>query len=234
MENRFIETDNYIKIFGGMVELDKLPKHSHKMAIVYGRFGLGKTTIIERIALDSNAVLVRTLATWSMKTAMQDLCRELGEDEKGSANSLQHRIIDELNNNPRPIIIDEIDTILTSSMKAILTAIRDIHDKTDVPIIFVGMEESRKHLKKEPHYYSRFVKKIEVFPISKTDIEKYCESSSIDISDDLIAHFLKKYPNLRQIKTLIIRLESYCQVNDYDEANLELLKASEIEVRDEI
>jgi DNA transposition AAA+ family ATPase len=234
MEDRFIETDNYIKIFEAMEELAKLPSHSHKMAIFYGRFGLGKTTILDRVALDTNACFIRTLATWTPKSAMAELCRELGVDEKGTSNTLQNRIIDELNNDPRPIIIDEIDTILTSHMRPILTSLRDIHDKTDVPIIFVGMEESRKILKKEPHYYSRFVKKVEVFPISRNDIKKYCESSSVKIDEDLVDYFLRKYPNLRQIKTIIIRLESYCMNNDYEQADLELLKASEIEVRDEI
>jgi DNA transposition AAA+ family ATPase len=234
MEDKFIKTDNYIRIFEAMEELDNLPSHSHKMAIIYGRFGLGKTTIIERLALDTDAALTRTLATWTPKAAMADLCRELGIDEKGTSNTLQNRIIEELNHEPRPIIIDEIDTILTSSMKAILTAFRDIHDKTDIPIVFVGMEESRKILKKEPHYYSRFVKKVEVHPTSKSDIEKYCESSSIKVSDDLIEYFWKKYPNLRQIKTILIRLENYCTNNDFDHADLTILKTSQIEVRDEI
>jgi len=234
MEYEFISTDNYIRCLGVIKELQNLPSHSHKMALFYGKFGLGKSISIGRLATEENAALVRTLGTWTPKSMLCDICFELGLDETGSAATLQHRIIDELIESPRPIIIDEVDTIQSSKHKELLLIIRDIHDLAQTPILFTGMEQCIKHFKKDAHYFSRFVKTVKILPNSKSDIAKYCKSTSIGISEDLIDYFHMKYANLRQIKTLLIRLEEYCENNDYDSANMELLKASQIEKQHDI
>jgi len=234
MEHEFIKTENHLRCFEVLEELDRLPDHSHKMALFYGKFGLGKSISIKKLANDRDAALVRTLGTWTPKSMLQDICFELGLDETGVSSALQKRIIDELIENPRPIIIDEVDTIQTSQHKTLLLIIRDIHDLASVPIVFTGMEECIKRFKRDAHYFSRFVKTVKIVPNTKSDIAKYCKSAEIDISDELINYFHMKYANLRQIKTLIIRLEEYCENNDYDEATLDILQASNIEKQHDI
>ncbi len=236
MNHDFIETDNYIKYLGVLKELQNLPSHSHKMALFYGKFGIGKTLSLERLASYQNAALVRTLGTWTIKTMLVDICTAIGIDETGSAFVLQKRIIDSLIDEdelfpdiPKIIIIDEVDTIQTSKNKNLLLTLRDIHDVSKIPIIFTGMEQSVKHFVKDAHYKSRFVRMIKILPNSKNDISKYCKSSKIKIDEDLVEYFYNKYANLRQIKTLIIRLEAYCDLQEFESANVELLKASEVE-----
>jgi hypothetical protein len=101
-------------------------------------------------------------------------------------------------------------------------------------VFFVGMERSVKKIKNNPHYYSRLVKKVELTAISKDDIAKYCKLSDIQIEDDLITYFSKKYPNLRQVTVIMIRLESYCSINDFKSVDYALFKASPIEKNDEL
>jgi len=48
----------------------------------------------------------------------------------------------------------------------------------------------------------------------------------------LIDYFVKNYPNLRQTKVLLIRLENWCEMNDVDVVNLEVFKRSEVEYGD--
>lgn len=234
MEHEFIKTENHLRCFEVLQELERLPDHSHKMALFYGRFGLGKSISIKKLANDSGAALVRTLGTWGSKSMLQDICFELGLDETGYASTLQKRIIEHLIDEPKALIIDEVDTIQTSQHKNLLLILRDIHDLANIPIIFTGMEACIKKFKRDPHYFSRFVKTVKIVPNTKGDIAKYCKSAEIDISEDLIDYFHLKYANLRQIKTLIIRLEEYCENNDFDEATLDILRASNIEQQHDI
>lgn len=233
MKHKFIETENYIKCSEALMELMELPDHSHKMGLFYGLFGLGKTITLEKLAAENNSALVRTLGGWTPKAMLVDICYELGIDDTGSTAVLQHRVIETLIESPRPLIIDEIDTILTGH-KTELLILRDIHDKAAVPLIFTGMEQCLKLLKKDKHYFSRFVNIVKITANTLKDIAKYCESSDIKIEDDLVEYLHKKFANLRQIKTMIIRLEKFCRDNDLDSADVELLVASNIEERHDI
>lgn len=234
MRHEFIETENYLKCLGAMIELMNLPDHSHKMALFYGQYGRGKTIGIERLASEQNAALVRTIGGWTAKSMLVDICYELGLDESGSASILQHRIIDSLIETPRALIIDEIDTILNSKHSQELLILRDIHDMASVPMVFTGMEKCIKQLKRDAHYFSRFVKTVKILPNTLKDIAKYCQASSIAIEEDLVEYFYTEYANLRRIKTLIIRLEEYCENNDLESADLRLLKSSNIEAYHDI
>lgn len=234
MEHVFIKTENYIKLFEGIQELKALPHDAPKMGIGYGYFGLGKTIALERIATDEDAVLLRAVQAWTLNSALGHLCYQLGLDETGISPVKFDRIVEYLNRNPKIIIIDEIDAIQKSDKKNILEMFRDLHDMTHIVIFFVGMQGSVKKFKKDAHYYSRFAKKIELTSITRNDISKYCEASEIVIKEDLIDYFAKQYPNLRQIKVILIRLEKYCQLNDFEEADLRLFKSSNIERNDEI
>ena len=234
MEHVFIKTENYIKLFEGIQELKDLPDDAPKMGIGHGYFGLGKTIALEKIATDEDAVLLRAVQAWSLSSCLSHLCFELGLDETGTSSSKFDRVIDYLVRTPRIIIIDEIDAILKSEKKNVLEMLRDIHDIAHVVVFFVGMQGSIKKFRKDAHYYSRFAKKVELTAISRNDIAKYCEAATIKIEDDLITYFSKQYPNLRQIKVIIIRLEKYCMLNDFESANYELFKASNIEKNDEI
>jgi len=48
----------------------------------------------------------------------------------------------------------------------------------------------------------------------------------VSITPDLISYFTEKYPNLRQIKVMLLRLENFCAINGYEEVNLKLFKES--------
>ena len=96
----------------------------------------------------------------------------------------------------------------------------------------IGMEESNAKLKKHRHFYSRIVSFVLFENISKEDIEKLCKLSEIEICEDLIQYFHQKYPNLRQITVLLLRLEKYCENNDLDSVDLQTFKSSGAEYGD--
>lgn len=150
-------------------------------------------------------------------------------DTKGSASLLFNRIIEELLENPRIIIIDEIDTLLKADKVSVLELLRDIHDLTSIVLFFVGMEEANAKFKRYRHYYSRITALVQFLPISKSDIEKFCSLSEVKIEVDLIDYFANKYPNLRQLKVLILRLEEFAQLQDLTSINFKTFKESGVE-----
>lgn len=232
MREEFVTTVNYITLYEAIQNLKNLPRTAPKMGLGFGHFGLGKTFGLERISAQENAILLRAAQTWTKSSVLTELCEELGVDTNGHGPIKYKRVIESLVSEPRVIIVDEIDALLRSTKFEVLEMFRDFHDETGVVLFFVGMEESNRKLKKHKHFYSRIVEFVEFQTIQKLDIEKFCGLSDLKLSVDLIDYFHKKFPNLRQIKVLLIRLEKYCEVNDIESVDLKIFKQSGAEYGD--
>lgn len=229
MKESFIETSNYTRLLESFTRLENLPATAPRMGLGYGNFGLGKTFSLERISALKNALLLRAAQTWSKKSVLERLCFELGLDTQGGSGRMYERVLDELRRENRIIIIDEIDALLRSDKTSVLEMFRDIHDETSTVLYMIGMEEANSKLKRHRHYYSRVVEFVEFKQISHNDIEKYCELSEVKIEPDLIDHFSQKYPNLRQIKVLLLRLEAECEIQGEDSVNYKKFKELGVE-----
>ena len=229
MQHKFIQTTNYILCLEAMRELARLPRDMEKMGLFYGNAGRGKSLIIEKLAIDEGAALVRTLGSWTPKQMFIDICEALEIEDTGTTSTLQHRIIDELTLSKRILIIDEVDTLFMNGKKQLLLMLRDIHDMAKTPIILTGMEQCDKMFKRDTHYYERFSRKVKMGDTTEHDIQQLCLNADITIEDDLVKHFFVKYGNFRPVKVLLNALEEYCENNDLSSASLNTFKASGVE-----
>lgn len=229
MKEAFIKTQNYNTFSEAVSNLLLLPPTAPRIGLGYGAFGLGKTMSLSRIAAEHRALLFRAGQTWTKSSFLGDLCDSLGLDRQGVSSTLYNRILNEFRNDSRMIIIDEVDTLLRSSHYEVLETIRDLHDEAHVVILFVGMEEANAKFKRHKHYYSRIVELVKFIPTTFSDIKQFCELSTVSIEDDLVKYFSGKYGNLRQVKVLILRLESASKANDIVTCNLKLFKELELE-----
>lgn len=229
MQHKFIRTTNYNRCLEAMRELQNLPRDMEKMGLFYGNAGRGKSLIIEKLAIDEGAALIRTLGSWTPKQMMIDICEALEIEDSGTTSILQHRIIDELIMQKRIIIIDEVDTLFMNGKKQLLLMLRDIHDMAKTPIILTGMEACDKMFKKDTHYYERFSRKVKMGDTTEHDIGQLCLNSDVKIEEDLVKHFFHRYGNFRPVKVLITALEEYCENNDLETASLSTFKASGVE-----
>lgn len=226
MKEEFVVTRNYSQLYEAIQALKKLPETAPKMGLGHGPFGLGKTFGLEKIAAEENAILLRALQTWTKSSVLTEFCEELGLDTSGTSSAKYKRATESLFAEPRIIIIDEIDAMLRSSKHEVLEMFRDIHDETNCVVFFVGMEEADAKLRKHKHFYSRIVKFVRFVPICDNDIEAFCALSDVKIKADLLNFFIKKYPNLRQIKVMLLNLEDYCEINSIEECDLKTFKES--------
>jgi len=229
MREVFVETSNYSTLLESFARLESLPVSAPRIGLGYGSFGLGKTFSLERIAAKKNAVLLRAVQTWSKRQLLEKLSFELGLDISGGSGRMYERVVEELRRERRTIIIDEIDALLRGEKVGTLELLRDLHDETSIVLYFIGMEEANAKLKRHRHYYSRIVELVEFKSISEADVAKFCELCDVEVEADVVAYLAKKYPNLRQIKVLLLRLEKECMVNDIESVNMATYKELGVE-----
>ena len=98
---------------------------------------------------------------------LQEILAEIGEEIHGQISSLSDQCKLRLKLKPQVLIVDEIDYLM-NNLKTI-EILRDIHDETDCPIIFVGMGLAHKKLERYKHLFDRFseIVKFETFSISR-------------------------------------------------------------------
>lgn len=229
MREDLIETDNYIKLYEGLLRLKRLPKSAPRMGLAYGNYGLGKTNALDIIMGKENAIYLRAIKTWSKKTFLVDLSEEIGDIRKGTAHEMYKQVMVSLLKTPRILIIDEVDHLFNDRNIIVLETIRDLYDQTNIVVMFIGMEEAKAKFAKFKHYNSRISEPIFFTGITESDLRKLCSLSELIIEDDLIAFFLDKYSNLRHTKVLMERLEDWCEINGVDRVNLKTFKTSGVE-----
>jgi len=226
MKRDFIETRNYIKLVGAFSNLRELDANSPKIGLCYGAHGLGKTSAIQQIAKDDpNVLFFRATQVWTKVNVIKLLAEKL--DVTGGTNTERfYAITDDLEDSGKIIIVDEVDTLLQNDKIAIFETFRDIHDLTGTIIFFVGMEDVYSKIKRHKHYHSRISQVIKFEPIKIQEVKELCKLSHIKFTDELAEHLLKEYKTLRYIQVQIDNLENYCDMNSYEEADVEIFNLS--------
>lgn len=223
MKKIFVKTNN-VKNFIGLVEnLQNKPKNIPKMGLVYGEPGLGKSQTALWLACKYDGIYLRCSNIMTSRVLLEEFVKELDEIPRYLTSDNFNIVVKKLKANPQTIFIDEIDYLM-NNYKTIET-LRDIHDETDCPIVFVGMGLAHRKLERYKHLYDRFseIVKFEVFSVG--DLKQIFEQlAEVKITIDSIEYIHKKYNRFRQIVQLINQLEIVVKENNLDEINLEVIQ----------
>lgn len=203
------------------------------MALVYGEPGLGKTQAVLWWAAQNNAVFIRSTNLMSGRWLLEEIVEELGEVPYYRSSELFKQCTRQLKEDPRVIIVDEIDYLAADSHA--IETLRDIHDKANVPIVLIGMGQAEKKLMRYRHLYDRLSEILRFEPFTKKDvkdiIEQLCEIQTTDCAIDYIYNQTNRF---RQIVKLINKAENIAKANDLkaiDEATLkEFMNDEPIEI----
>ncbi|MEI8378226.1 MAG: ATP-binding protein [bacterium] len=224
MKRVFVRTKN-VKGFIGVVEnLLNKPANIPKMALVYGEPGLGKSKTALWLAAKYDGIYLRCTNLMTGRWLLDELARELDEIPRYLTSDIFNQCVKKLSQNPQLIIVDEID-YLACDKKSIET-LRDIHDKTNCPIVFVGMGLAHRKLEKYRHLYDRFseILKFETFSIS--DLKEITDQlSDVPISAGAMEAIHSKYNRFRQIIQVINNLETIAKENDLTEITEEIARS---------
>lgn len=222
MKKNFIKTKNVKKFTALMNELQKLPGNIPKLALVYGSHGLGKSQTIQWWADKNDSVYVRAAHGMTSRWLLSEIAEELGEEPFWHTQETFMLIENHLRQNPKVIIVDEVDYLIE---KSTVETLRDLHDKTGCPIVLVGMASADKKLARYPHLVDRIYKSFRFEPFDSDDIKEILtELTEISFTDEAVDYLATRTNQFRQLVKLINRIEKLAQTNEIQELDEYILR----------
>ena len=223
MNKVFVKTQN-VKNFIGLVEnLINKPKNIPKMGLVYGEPGLGKSQTALWLACKYDGVYLRASNLMTGRWLLEEIVKELDEIPRFLSSDNYNLVVKKLEQNPQIFFIDEIDYLM-NNYKSIET-LRDIHDETGCPIIFIGMGLVHRKLERYTHLYDRFseVLKFETFGVNDLS-QIFNQLSEVTFTPDAIEYIHSKFNRFRQIVQLINQIETFAKDNNLTEITKEIME----------
>ena len=221
MNKTFVKTTN-VKNFIGLVEnLINKQKNIPKMGLVYGEPGLGKSQTAMWLACKYDGIYLRASNLMTGRWLLEEMVKELDEIPRYLTSDNFNIVLKKLKQNPQVIFIDEIDYLM-NNCKTIET-LRDIHDETNCPIIFIGMGLAHRKLERYKHLYDRFseILKFETFGVN--DLSQIIgQLSEIPFTPDAVEYIHSKYNRFRQIVQLVNQMETFAKDNNLAEITKEI------------
>lgn len=223
MKKVFVKTNNVKRFITMMNNLQNRAEGVPGMALVYGEPGLGKTQAINWWAFKNDAILVRCNQMMTARWLLKEIMDYMSEIKPYAISDLFNEVIRNLILNPKVLIVDEID-YLTMESKAV-EILRDIHDKTNIPVVLVGMTSANSRLKRFSHLYDRLSEIVKFERFSKSDIKTIVkELSEIEITDCAIKYIYSNLNRFRQIVKVINKAETIAKANGLSSIDEILIK----------
>ena len=223
MNKTFIKTQNVKNFIGLVGNLINKPKNIPKMGLVYGEPGLGKSQTALWLACKYDGIYLRASNLMTGRWLLEKMVKELDEIPRFLTSDNFNIVVKKLKQNPQIIFIDEIDYLM-NNYKSIET-LRDIHDETGCPIIFIGMGLAHRKLERYKHLYDRFseILKFETFGVN--DIGQIINQlSKISFTPDAVEYIHTKFNRFRQIVQLINQMETFAKDNNLTEITKEIME----------
>jgi len=177
MKKEFAITRNVQQFLAGMEVVETPVKGRIGMALVFGEPGTGKTETAQKYAADNDYPYIRATDIMSRRALLSRIVAELGEQPAYRADDLFGQAVDMLIDQPRTLIVDEVDYLCRGGMVEVL---RDLNDITNVPVVMVGMHQLDQKLKRFRHLYDRFSAVVRFRAFDVEDIagiaEQICEA----------------------------------------------------------
>ena len=223
MNKVFVRTKNVKKFVALMEEVKQLPANIPKIVLVFGEYGLGKSETIKWWTFKNDCIYVRANQGMTSRWLLSEIAEELGEEAFWHIQDTFNLVEQKLKQNPKPLIIDEVDYLVPNNVIEIL---RDLHDRTGCPMILVGMVNIDKKLSRYPHLKDRIYKTFKFEPYNKQDIMQILsELSEIPITNDGLEYLATRHNQFRQIVKLINKIEKLAKTNELKELNEKNLRS---------
>lgn len=224
MKKVFVKTNNVKRFITMMNNLQNRAEGVPGMGLVYGEPGLGKTQAIKWWAFKNDAILIRCNQMMSARWLLKEILDYMSEIKPYSILDSFNEVIRNLILTPRVLIVDEVDYLTMDKNKSI-EILRDIHDKTNVSVVLVGMTNAHSRLKKFSHLYDRLSEIVKFERFSKSDIKTIVkELSEIELTDCAIKYIYSNLNRFRQIVKVINKAETIAKANGLSSIDEILIK----------
>lgn len=151
----------------------------------HGEPGHGKTTAAIHAVTSMDAIHVECLPVGGVKGLLQMIVKEMGiRQVPRTTEALFATAGDVLAKTQRPLLIDEVDQILSDRA---IELIRRLHDVSQAPVILIGEEPLPQKLQRWPRVASRVLSFVGVDPATLRDVDHLARiyAAGLSLAPDL-------------------------------------------------
>jgi hypothetical protein len=186
MKHKFVQTSNYKRFRAGITAVEARGAAEASMMLLVSQPGNSKSCTLEHWAVDTGAAFLRAKVEWTPHYFMTELADYLRVDTKGKAREVFQRVTQKIGESGKPLIIDEVNHCMGRGA-AVLEAIRDVTDLTEVVCVLAGHDDVQPRIARYPQIRSRIAQVVEFQPASVEDIALTCRDlAEVKIADDLV------------------------------------------------
>ncbi|NCJ05175.1 AAA family ATPase [Synechococcales cyanobacterium C] len=206
--------------------LDGRSRHVPGIGLVLGEAGIGKTTAVTWLRNQCNCLIIECNPLWTPHSMLGDIAAELGESTGGGSTALLNRLVAKLRLTGRGLVLDECDDRLFASGRKyhqMIDCLRALHDRTGVPLIFVGYLQARRTISLFPQLQGRVTQEIEFERLDLEDTQKFIDClSDCQIESDLLEEmFISTQGRPRQTVTAIENINALAREQQWESVSAE-------------
>lgn len=214
MKKTFVKVKNVRDFASAMTRLKNAQAGIPRMALLSGKFGLGRTeTAMWWTAQNDDVKFIRVVSLISGPWLLSKIIAELGQAPERRISDRFDQLINILLDKPQTLIFDEIDYLCRDTTA--LETLRDIHDIAGTVIVFVGMENADKKLMRHPHLWDRLTERIKFDDLTHEDLRLIAqEKCEVELSDDAITYLHSQGANrFRPLMIGLYKAEAIARAN---------------------
>jgi DNA transposition AAA+ family ATPase len=200
------------------------------MGLIYGRWGLGKTTALDWLCTNVPSFKAIALAIWesSRTTMIEDILACYRVESRGRLKTDFRELVRIAAKHGLPLIIDEADRV--ARRYALIEIIRDLHDLARIPIILVGSENLLGLLQRADlgPVFSRITELFEFRELSAADVKRISlELCDLECSDK-VAGYIRTLTlgDFRLLKAFLLKAEQIAAYQETTEITIPIAEAA--------
>ena len=186
-----------------------------RMVVITGRAGYGKTKAVRQyVENHENVIFITYNPTVNTHKLMMEIGKKIGVSIRNDAYSIFKRIVAQIKNTPRMIIIDEAQQMSYRPLETI----RAIHDETGVGVALIGanslIDNLTSRIKETDQLWSRVRIKRQLKPLTASDAKMILQQHIVDIEDSLVKYMLESSSgNARQMTNALMVAMTMARAN---------------------
>ncbi|MCC6195684.1 MAG: AAA family ATPase [Burkholderiales bacterium] len=214
MKKQFVQTGNYKRFRAGITAVEARGAAEASLMLVTSQAGYGKSATLEYWATQTHATFMRAKVQWTPRYFLTELADRLGVSSNGITKEVFSAVSLELAKHGTPLVIDEINHCLGRGA-AVLEAIRDLSDLTEVIVVIAGHEDVQGKIARYPQIRSRVAQVVRFEPATPADIRLLADQLlDVKIADDLIVEIQRQSAGrTREIMNALAHCEQFAQRN---------------------
>jgi len=228
MNKKFIHTNNYYELEHAVSALVNRDPSLPGLGLIYGKWGYGKSAAVEHYYSVSEVFYIVMQRLWRPRRMLEEICDVMNiGDSEYRLDRLSDQVCEGLKRWGKPLFVDEADYCLRNSI--MLDVVRDIHEKTRIPIILVGMEKLYRNLQKYGQLFSRILPAgiVEFQPVTPHEIIMITsEWTGLTLEPEAAELFCQYVEgDYRYIVGFLISFEEACKANNTTNIGIKMVDA---------